>query len=132
MKKLILALSVVTLTGCSSVSGLVEKIPSFWDDNQSAAIVTIAHSVRNIDCKQLHAPQLYPIKKQIEWFIIYSEAKGARQNDVIKLVEPMQKTINDFLDRSIKQQGSEAYCESKKRIMTAQSTEAAKAVLYRF
>jgi uncharacterized protein YceK len=132
MKKLILALSVVVLTGCSSMSGLVEKIPSFWDDNQSAAIVTIAQSVRNIDCKESHAPQLYPIQQKIEWFIIYSEAKGARQNDVIKLVDPMKKTVDDFLKRSTEKQGSEAYCESKKRIMTAQSTEAAKAVLYRF
>lgn len=132
MKKLILALSIVTLTGCSSISNLVEKIPSFWDDNQSAAIVTIAQSVRNIDCKESHAPQLYPIKQQIEWFIIYSEAKGARQNDVIKLVAPIQQTVDDFFKRSVEKQGSEAYCESKKRIMTAQSTEAAKAVLYRF
>jgi hypothetical protein len=132
MKKLILALSFVTLTGCSSMSGLVEMIPSFWDDNQSAAIVTIAQNVRDIDCKQPHAPQLYPIKKQIEWFIIYSEAKGARQNDVIELVAPMQKTVDDFFKRSIEKQGSEAYCESKKRIMTAQSTKAAEAVLYRF
>jgi len=132
MKKILAALAVVTLTGCSSLSGLVEMIPSFWDDNQSAAIVTIAQSVRNINCKESHAPQIFPIKQQIEWFVIYSEAKGARQNDVIELVAPMQKTVDDFFKRSVEKQGSESYCESKKRILTAQSTKAAEAVLYRF
>lgn len=132
MKKLLLAISFVTLTGCSSMSGLVEMIPSFWDDNQSAVIVSVAQDIRNLDCTQPHAAQISPIQKRLEWFVIYSEAKGSRQNDVIKLVEPMQKTVNDFLKRSTEKEGSKAYCESKKRILTAQSTEAAKAVLYRF
>lgn len=45
----------------------------------------------------------------------------------------MQETVDDFYKRSISEkQGSDAYCEIKKKIMTTQAEKAASAVLGRF
>jgi hypothetical protein len=128
MKVIILALA-LTLSGCSTVK---EWIPSFSDSNQSARIVDVRQSVAQLDCKQPHAPQVKRIKDNLEWFQLYSESKGWRQQDVIKLVKPMQETVDDFYKRSTEKQGSDTYCEIKKKLMAAQADKAASAVLGRF
>lgn len=115
------------LVGCSTIK---DKIPSFWDDNQSRAVIDIRQSVLDLDCKQPHAPQAAVIKRHMDWLIIYSQIKDTR--DVIRLVKPMNDTVNDFHDRSFTKQGSEAYCNMKKKIMDTQSATVAKAVLGRF
>ena len=72
MKKFLLALSFVSLTGCSTIVGF---IPSFWDDNQSVA---------------------------------------------------------DWANRSAVKEGSEAYCNLKKRTLKLQAERAATAILGRY
>jgi hypothetical protein len=130
MIKLFATLSLaVVLSGCAAVTS---KIPSFWDDNQSAKIIDVRQSVAQLDCKQPHAPQVKRIVDNIEWFDLYSESKGLRQTDVRKLIAPMKETVDDFYKRSIEKEGSPAYCEAKKKIMTAQAEKAAAAVLSRF
>ena len=130
MKRILITSIIVSLTGCASVK---EMVPSFSDPNQSAKIIDVRQSVEQLDCKQQHAPQVKRIKDNLEWFELYSESKGWRQNDVLKLVKPMQETVDDFYKRSSgEKQGSEAYCEIKKKVMKAQAEKAASAVLGRF
>jgi hypothetical protein len=126
---LIIPLLALTLSGCATVK---EWIPSFSDPNQSARIIDVRQSVAQLDCKQDHTPQVKKIKDNLQWFVFYSESKGWRQNDVLKLVKPMQETVDDFYKRSLDKQGTETYCEIKKKIMTTQADKAAGAVLGRF
>lgn len=120
---------VISLTGCASIK---EMVPSFSDVNQSAKIIDVRQSVSQLNCKETHAPQVKLIKDNLQWFVLYSESKGWRQQDVIKLVKPIQDTVDDFYKRSIDKQGTESYCEIKKKIMTTQTEKAASAILGRF
>jgi hypothetical protein len=130
MKKLIAILAVsLSVTGCASIQSM---IPSFWDDNQSRAIVDVRQSVVQLDCEKEHAPQVKRIKDNLQWFQLYSDSKGKRQQDVLKLVAPMQETVDDFYKRSTEKQGTKTYCEIKKKVMILQSDKAASAVLGRF
>ena len=129
MKRLVALSLVVLLTGCASVKSWV---PSFSDPNQSARIIDVRQSVAQLDCKQTHAPQVKRIKDNLDWFQLYSDSKGWRQNDVLRLVKPMQETVDDFYKRSNEKQGSETYCEIKKKVMTTQAEKAASAILGRF
>jgi hypothetical protein len=128
--RLLALILAVALTGCASVK---DMIPSFQDPNQSAKIIDVRQSVAQLDCKQPHAAQVKQIKDNLQWFELYSTSKGDRQKDVLRLVKPMQETVDDFYKRSISEkQGSDAYCEIKKKIMTTQAEKAASAVLGRF
>jgi hypothetical protein len=119
----------VSLTGCSTVK---EWIPSFWDDNQSARIIDVRLKVESIDCRQHQLPQAESVAREIRWFELYSESKGWRQNDVLKLTAPMKESVNDWVKRSREKEGSAFYCETKKKILTEQSKRAAEAILGRF
>ena len=127
MHKLTAGLLIFLLVGCSTIK---DKIPSFWDDNQSRAVIDIRQSVVELDCKQPHALQVAVIKMNVDWLVLYSQAKDTR--DVLRLVKPMNDTVNDFYERSLVKQGSEAYCNMKKKILDTQSSTVAKAVLGRF
>ena len=124
-------LVVLSLSGCSTVKGW---IPSFWDDNQSARIVSVRQDVIALDCTQAQRPQVARIHRDLEWFRLYSESKGGRQADVLALTEPMMATTQDWLKR-VSQEGykeNPIYCNLKKQVLTEQSARAAKAVLGRF
>lgn len=127
-KTLVVILLAAGLNGCA----LHSVIPSFWDDNQSVAIVDARQAVEQLDCTQPQAPQVKRIKDRLDWFELYSESKGMQQNDVRALIKPMQETVNDFYKRSIEKEGSKAYCESKKKIMKVQASKAAEGVLGRW
>ena len=129
MKTAIAIISLVLLTGCAEIKSMV---PSFWDDNQSSKITDIRMDIAILDCAKPHLPQVEKIYKDIQWFQMYSESKGWRQQDVIKLTQPLAETVADFVKRSQTTQGSEKYCELKKQVMQAQAKRAAQAVLGRF
>lgn len=129
MKAIAAVFLALSLSGCATVQGW---IPSFWDDNQSKAIIDVRQSVAQLNCDEPHAPQVKRIKDQLQWFDLYSQSKGARQQDVRKLIAPMQETVDDFYKRSTEKQGTKTYCEIKKKVMTTQSDKAASAVLGRF
>jgi flagellar basal body L-ring protein FlgH len=131
MKKL-LAVSLISLslTGCASI---VEMIPSFWDDNQSAKIIDIRQAVQEITCEpgtQLDDAEM--VLYEIQWFKLYSESKGSRQKDVLRIVAPMEETARDWAKRSREKEGSKTYCEIKKKLLVQQSSRAAEAILGRF
>mgnify|MGYP003338106401 CR=1 FL=1 len=60
LRKLLISLSFLSLTGCVSVDSMYKFIPSFWDDNQSAAITNVRTSIAYIDCNK---PQLEQAKQ---------------------------------------------------------------------
>ncbi len=131
MKHLILAgLIAVSLSGCASIKTF---IPSFWDDNQSASIINVRQKIENITCEpNTQYSDSTKILSDIEWFELYSQSKGTRQQDVIKIVKPMKETVEDWQKRSKEKEGSKVYCEAKKKVLQKQSSRAAEAILGRF
>lgn len=130
MRKFIVIVGVLLLTGCA---GIVSKIPSFWDDNQSARIIDARLAVERIDCSSVDVrAQVGRLRDDLLWFELYSEAKGRRQADVITLVHPMRETAEDMYKRYTDGQASKAYCEIKQRILRAQGQRASEAILGRF
>lgn len=129
MRIIAVALLSLSLTGCATVK---DWIPSFWDDNQSAKIVDVRHKVENLDCSKEQLPQITAIRSDLQWFQLYSESKGWRQADVLRVIKPMQETVEDMYKRSQTGPGSKVYCDLKKKVMQQQSKRAAEAVLGRF
>jgi hypothetical protein len=128
MKKLLLVAAVFLLQGCAGL------IPSFWDDNQSARIISVRLDIERVDCKTAQLPQVVKIRDDLAWFKMYSESKGGRQADVIALTTPMTETVEDWYKR-VSTEGRKdnpIYCDLKKRVLQEQSQRAAKAILGRF
>ena len=128
MRKLILVVVLVT-SGCASVQSW---IPSFWDDNQSAKIVDVRLGVDRLDCSQPQLAQITVIRDDLRWFELYSASKGAMQKDVLRLIAPMQATVQDMYTRNTGGSASKTYCELKKQVMTQQAERIASAVLGRW
>ena len=121
MKTLILSITIM-LTGCATVQSW---IPSFWDANQSARITDVQLAVDRLDCAADQLVQVTRIRDDLRWFELYSVSKGAVQQDEIRLIQPMQQTVEDMHKRNTEGRGSQAYCELKKRIMQQQAARAA-------
>ena len=123
-------MSVSLLTGCA---GIISKIPSFWDDNQSSKIIDARLAIERIDCTSPDVRvQVGRLRDDLLWFELYSESKGLRQTDVVQLVHPMRETTEDMWKRYNEGQASKAYCEIKQRILRAQGQRAAEAILGRY
>ncbi len=116
MRGLVLAVSLVVLTGCSS---LKEYIPVKWDSNQSASITTIQQTTRNFDCKGDIAQQAQTLNQQVEWLKLYSESKPTR--DIITPIGYMHTTVKELVERTSKGSVSVTYCEIKKAIVIKQA-----------
>ena len=119
----ILTLSIVLLlTGCA---GIQNMIPSFWDANQSARITDAQLSIDRVDCTVDQLAQVTRIRDDLRWFELYSRSKGTAQQDVIKLIVPMQESVEEWHKRALEGRGSKAYCELKRRVMQQQAQRAA-------
>lgn len=129
MNKLFAILSLVMLSGCASV---ISWIPSFNDVNQSAKIVDVRMAVDSLDCARAQHPQALTIQRELRWFELYSESAGIRNQDVIRVIKPMQATVGEFVQRTEKQDASRVYCDLKKRAMQEQAARAAGVILGRF
>lgn len=127
MKKVLLVLAFISLTGCSTIK---EWIPVKWDANQSQAITSIQQTTRNFDCKADIAQQSKALSNQVEWFTIYSESKPTR--DVIPLISKMNDTVKELQERSSKGPVSPLYCDLKKKILVQQADMIAHTVQGRF
>jgi len=125
MRKLIIAYAVIMLSGCATVQSW---IPSFWDANQSARITDVQLSVDRLNCAADQLTQVSRIRDDLRWFELYSHSKGKLQQDVLKVIAPMQETVEDMYKRNTEGRGSTVYCELKKRIMQQQAARAAAAV----
>jgi hypothetical protein len=116
---------IVMLSGCAAVQSW---IPSFWDANQSARITDVQLSVDRLNCAADQLSQVSRIRDDLRWFELYSVSKGKVQQDVLKVIAPMQETVEDMYKRNTEGRGSTVYCELKKRIMQQQAARAAAAV----
>ena len=129
MKNLIVALTFFMLSGCATV---VSWIPSFNDVNQSAKITDVRQAVDSLDCARPQYVQVKRIQDELRWFELYSESAGVRNQDVIRIIKPMQETVGDFARLVEHKDGSRVYCDLKKRAMQEQASRAAKVILGRF
>jgi hypothetical protein len=129
MRYLLTIVTVMMFTGCSTIQSW---IPSFWDDNQSAKITDVRLTVDRIDCARDQLAQAQQLRDQLRWFELYSTSKGALQQDVIKLVKPIQDTTEDWYKRSLDGQGTVGYCNIKKKILEQQTARAAKGIMGRW
>jgi len=127
MKKLLVVFAFFALTGCSTIK---DYIPSFWDDNQAAAITNLQLATRHLDCSQPLQPQVQDISSKIEWIDIYSKFKGTR--DVAKLTVTFDDTLKEFSDRVKAGPVSPMYCDLKKKIFVQQADIIAAAIMGRF
>jgi PBP1b-binding outer membrane lipoprotein LpoB len=127
MKRLLLIIAFLSLTGCASI---MEYIPSSWDVNQAKVITDIQQQARHIDCKADLAPQVKQLAQDIEWFDIYSQTKPTR--DINKLTGVIKDTVKELQDRVAKGPVSPLYCDLKKKIIQQQSDILAKSVQGRF
>jgi hypothetical protein len=125
MRKLYVLAVIVMLSGCAAVQSW---IPSFWDANQSARITDVQLSVDRLNCAADQLSQVSRIRDDLRWFELYSVSKGKVQQDVLKVIAPMQETVEDMYKRNTEGRGSAVYCELKKRIMQQQAARAAAAV----
>jgi hypothetical protein len=129
MKKLLAVLSLALLSGCANIVGL---IPSFNDTNQSQKIIDVRMAVDSLDCAKAQHPQALAIQRELRWFELYSESAGIRNQDVIRIIKPMQATVGEFAQRTEKQDASRVYCDLKKKAMQEQAARAAGVILGRF
>ena len=127
MKRLLLILAVVGLTGCASI---MEKIPSRWDVNQAKVITDIQQQSRRFDCKADQKAQLNELAKSVEWFDIYAKTKPTR--DIAKLTGTMDKTRQEYQERLKTGPVSPLYCDLKAKIIKQQADILAGSVQGRF
>jgi hypothetical protein len=134
-KILITLLTVFALSGCASIDSFKESgfVPSFWDDNQSMIIVDVQLRAHSFDCTGDQLAQVKELQRELKKFELYSQAKGWQQNDVLKLIAPMQETVTAFETR-VKERGpaSAGYCKIKIDVIKLQADRASQAVLGRF
>jgi hypothetical protein len=129
MKRILLISAVIMLSGCSTIQSW---IPSFWDANQSAKITDVRLTVDRINCSGDQLAQAIQLRDQLRWFELYSVSKGALQRDVLKLIQPIQATTEDWYKRSVDGQGSVGYCNIKKKILEQQTARAATGIMGRW
>ena len=123
--KLLVVPLVVLLTGCS---GLMNMIPSFYDDNESEAIVDVWLGFERMDCSSEHLKvYLQQVDRDVEWLKLYSTAK--KSTDVLMMVEKMDETLDGMLQ---KETINETYCNLKKKTLTNQAQAIAKSIMGRF
>ena len=127
MKKLLVVVAFLSLTGCASV---MEMIPSRWDVNQARVITDIQLQVRHFDCKADLAPQVNKLAQDVEWFDIYAKTKPTR--DIAKLTGTITETVKELQDRVKAGPVSPMYCDLKKKIIQQQADILAGSVQGRF
>lgn len=121
VKMLVVGL-VFTLGGCSTIMNT-----SFYDDNESKAVVDLWVSVQKLDCASEQATQqVSQVVDSKEWLKTYSIGKGSA--DVLEMVTIFEKSLDGLTDRDF----GETYCNLKKKTLLNQSEKMTKAMMRRF
>jgi len=126
MKTLAIIIMALTVSGCATVQNW---LPSFWDDNQSRIIVDARLLIEQIDCGQPQTAQVLRVDQELRRFQLYSQAKGHLQKDVLRVIEPMKTSTEEWVKRG---EGSKTYCEIKKKLLTQQADRASSVILGRW
>ena len=127
IKKLLVILALVMLTGCASI---VDMIPSRWDANQARVITDIQVQVTHFDCKGDQTQQLKSLALNVEWFEVYANTKPTK--DIAKLTKVMSDTVKEYKERLAKGPVSPLYCDLKVKIIKQQTDILAGSVQGRF
>ena len=127
MKKLLLIIALVSLTGCASI---VEMIPSRWDVNQAKVITDIQVQANHFNCKGDQGSQLAALSINVEWFETYAKTKPTR--DISKLTGTLTTTVKEYQDRLKTGPVSPLYCDLKLKIIKQQAEILAGSVQGRF
>ena len=127
MKKLLVILAVVSMTGCSTI---LEYIPSRWDSNQAKSITDIQLQAKQFDCKGDQVSQINALASNVEWFDIYAKTKPTR--DIAKLTTTLTTTVNEYKERLKTGPVSPLYCDLKRKIIIQQADILAGSVQGRF
>ena len=128
MNRFLFILLIASLPGCSTISSIMDKIPSRWDANQAKVITDLRQQALTFDCSKDQIAQLKVIQSSLQWFHLYSESKNTK--DVDKLLDTVRGTANEFSKRP--QPVSAIYCDIKRKLMIVQVDIAAKAIQGRF
>lgn len=122
MRVLLLSL-VFTLGGCSSLMNT-----SFYDDNESVAIVDVVMAVKTLDCQSPTVKDdVDHLKYKTDWMMTYSTLK--RSKDILELMNIFNKSLTGMVE---KDEIKPAYCEMKKKSMIKQTESIAEGVMRRF
>ena len=127
MKRLIVILAVVGLTGCASI---VDMIPSKWDANQAKVITDIQVQTNHFDCRGDQAQQIKSLALNVEWFDTYARTKPTK--DIAKLTGTIVTTVKEYQDRLKTGPVSPMYCDIKLKIIKQQTDILAGSVQGRF
>lgn len=120
MRKILIALSFLTLAGCSSIS--------FYDDNESEAAIDLLVDVDNINCVSPNVKdQVSVVRDSLDWLTTYSSLKGS--GDITAMLTLMDKTVTGMEG---KETITVTYCKLKKTVMKKQSSDIARAVMGRY
>lgn len=125
MRKLLL-ISLVLLSGCTTIKSW---IPSFWDDNQSAYITQARLDIEAINCAASQMPQVLVVQQDLRRFELYSQSKGSAQADVLRVIEPIKVTVDEWVQRG---EGSKGYCMIKKKLLAQEAERAAQVIMGRW
>lgn len=85
--------------------------------------------MERINCAEPQVPQVRIVAEDLRRFQLYSEAKGALQRDVLRVIEPMTSTVREWQDRG---EGARVYCEIKKKLLVQQGERASRVILGRW
>lgn len=122
----------LSITGCSTINGIVGLVPSFWDPNQAARITDVRMAVQRIDCAVPHKAQIQTAIDHVIWFQLYSESSGRRHQDVIKITDPLKITLEEWVKKADTPDSNAIYCRHKRGVAQLQAKRAAEAILGRF
>lgn len=122
MKKYLLILTAPFLMSCSTL------FPSPWDSNESEKITDIRMTIQEITCDQnvIYHYDIQHAQNLTNWLIIYAQDKN--DADVIKLLTPFKKTLDEFNDHLEQKNDDVAYCKIKVQILDSQAKIIAKAI----
>lgn len=121
--KPLIPLTVLFIAGCN----VLDQVPSFYDDNESKAVVDLWVSVHKLDCASEEAPnQVKSIVDSKDWLKTYSIGKGSR--DVVEMITILEKSLDGLTNREF----GETYCNLKKTTLLNQSEKMTKAMMRRF
>jgi len=127
IKKLLVILALVSLTGCASI---VDMIPSRWDANQAKVITDIQVQTNHFDCRGDQVQQLKSLALNVEWFNTYAKTKPTK--DIAKLTGTVTATVKEYQDRLKVGPVSPLYCDLKIKIIKQQTDILAGSVQGRF
>ena len=124
MKKILIVSLSLLFAGCS----LIDEIPSFYDDNESKAVIDVWVDVKRLDCDGnfLHT-EINRLEKSTQWLMTYSQSKGSK--DVLEVVTLFNSTVEGIAEKDVV---SPTFCKMKKKSMLKQIENISNAIMRRF